>query len=49
MSQRSGADAGDLVSEVLTPLAPSGLSHVTLTGGSNAVEQAIFAAMVERG
>ena len=31
------------------PLAPGGLSHVTLTGGSNAVEQAIFAAMQERG
>ena len=31
------------------PLAPKGLSSVTLTGGSNAVEQAIFAAMQERG
>ena len=38
-----------MVQEVLTPLAPAGLSHVTLTSGSNAVEQAIFAAMQERG
>lgn len=37
-SERSGADVGDLVQEVLMPLAPTGLSHVTLTGGSSAVE-----------
>ena len=48
-SERAEKDAGDLVQEVLLPLAPKGLSSVTLTGGSNAVEQAIFAAMQERG
>ena len=44
-SERAGADAGDMVQEVLMPLAPAGLTSVTLTEGQNAVEQAIFAAM----
>lgn len=47
--ERAGADAGDLVQDVLMPLAPEGLSSVTLTDGSSAVEKAIFAAMRERG
>lgn len=48
-AERAGSDAADLMQSTFEPLAPSGLSAVTLTGNSNAVEAAIFAAMQERG
>jgi L-lysine 6-transaminase len=48
-SERSGADAGDVAQAIFEKIAPKGLQAVTLARGSNAVEQAIFAAMQERG
>ena len=46
---RAGSDFADNTSDVLDSLAPRGLPNVTFTGAGNAVEQAIFAAMRERG
>ena len=46
---RAGSDFADNASDVLDSLAPRGLPNVTFTGAGNAVEQAIFAAMRERG
>mgnify|MGYP000999920436 CR=1 FL=1 len=42
-------DFADRASDVLDSLAPKGLPNVTFAGMNNAVEQAIFAAMRERG
>lgn len=42
-------DFADRASDALDSVAPNGLSQVTFTGPNNAVEQAIFAAMKERG
>lgn len=48
-AERASGDFAKMVNSVMSPIAPRGLGQVTLTGGRNAVEQAIFAAMVERG
>ena len=48
-SDRVGADFADRASDALDSVAPRGLPNVTFTGANNAVEQAIFAAMRERG
>lgn len=42
-------DFADRASAALDSVAPEGLPNVTFTGPNNAVEQAIFAAMRERG
>lgn len=42
-------DFGDRASDALDSVAPTGLPNITFTGPNNAVEQAIFAAMRERG
>lgn len=42
-------DFADRASDALDSVAPPGLSNITFTGPNNAVEQAIFAAMRERG
>lgn len=46
---RVDSDFADRASDALDSVAPRGLPNVTFTGSSNAVEQAIFQAMRERG
>ena len=46
---RVDGDFADRVSDALDSVAPRGLPAITLTGRNNAVEQAIFASMRERG
>ncbi len=48
-SSRVDGDFADRASDALDSVAPQGLSNITFTGPNNAVEQAIFAAMRERG
>ena len=48
-ASRVDGDFADRVSDALDSVAPRDLPAVTLTGKGNAVEQAIFAAMRERG
>ena len=48
-SDRVDGDFADRASDALDSVAPRGLPNVTFTGANNAVEQAIFAAMRERG
>ena len=48
-SERVDGDFADRAGDALDSVAPRGLSAITFTGRSNAVEQAIFAAMRERG
>ena len=48
-SERPGRDLINLIGDVLEPHAPNGLSAVTLTTQSNAVEQAVSDAIQERG
>lgn len=48
-AERVDNDFADRASDALDSVAPRGLPSVTFTSASNAVEQAIFAAMRERG
>jgi len=48
-SSHVDGDFADRAGDALDSVAPRGLSNVTFTGPNNAVEQAIFAAMRERG
>ena len=48
-SLRVDNDYADRASDILDDIAPQGLPAITFAEKSNAVEQAIFAAMSERG
>ena len=48
-SSHIDGDFADRASDALDSVAPNGLPNLTFTGPNNAVEQAIFAAMRERG
>ena len=48
-AERAESDYADRAGDLLDDIAPRGLPAVTFAGASNVVEQAIFAAMRERG
>jgi 4-aminobutyrate aminotransferase-like enzyme len=47
--ERATGDITARVQKILGSVAPAGNKSITLTGGSNAAEQAIFEAIIERG
>ena len=48
-AERASGDISEKVKKIMGSVAPNGLSSVTLTGGSNAAEQAVFEALIQRG